>query len=88
MRRNDADEAVRRYQIGVIPVGSQNTFGKSLVNFSKNSTDAKLIAESAMAIVNHRTKPVDVMEIKITDDKAEETKVWNMVYGIYRIKFI
>ncbi len=26
------------------------------------------IAESAMAIINHKTKPVDVMEIRIAED--------------------
>lgn len=68
LRRADAEEAVAKYQIGVIPVGSTNNFGKKVISSSKQETEPMLIAESAMAIINHKTKPVDVMEICMAED--------------------
>ncbi|CAL8113166.1 unnamed protein product [Orchesella dallaii] len=72
LRREDADEAVLRYPVGVIPVGLQNQFGKSLLKSFSGDPEPKFIAEAAMAIVNHRMRPADVMEIKIADTESQD----------------
>ncbi|ODN00086.1 Acylglycerol kinase, mitochondrial [Orchesella cincta] len=78
LRREDAEEAVLRYPVGIIPVGTENQFGKQLLKSFRNDPEPKFIAEAAMAIVNHRMRPADVMEIKIADtdkqDEGEEPK--------------
>lgn len=65
LRRDDADSAVSNYPIGVIPVGTQNKFAKRLLELPRDVSESKFIAEATMAIVNHKLRPADVMEIQI-----------------------
>jgi len=79
LRREDADQAVLRYPIGVIPVGSQNQFSKRLLKSFSNDPEPKFIAEAAMAIVNHRMRPADVMEIKIADTEKQVISTYHNI---------
>lgn len=69
LRREDAEEALRRYPLAVIPVGSHNKFAHNLFHnkAGKDYSDPRLIAEAAMAVVKHKIRPQDVMQITISD---------------------
>ena len=49
--------------IGVIPLGTVNSLAKSL--FEDGRTEVDRLAMAAMCVVKGRTKPVDVMHIKV-----------------------
>jgi diacylglycerol kinase family enzyme len=68
MRRGDAEEAIRKYPIGVIPLGHSNQFAKRLMRYKDDTPDPQFIAESAMAVVRHKMKLQDLMEITIIED--------------------
>jgi len=65
-------EAIMRFPIGIIPLGSQNQSAKRLLNYKSEYSEPKFIAEATMAIVRHRVQPQDVMEIMITEEKVED----------------
>lgn len=64
MRREDFDDATKRFPLAVIPVGTQNYFAKNLFDGSFSSKP-EFIAESTMAIIRHNYCTRDVLEIKV-----------------------
>lgn len=76
LRRDDAEEALRKYPVAVLPLGFHNQFANRLFQRKGEDSDPKLIAEAAMAIVKHKIRPKDVMEITIADEEVTiETKL-------------
>jgi len=71
LRREDADDAARKFPIGIIPVGIRNKFAKSLFP-KENATDPELIAESTMAIVRHKIKAHDVLRIEVMESNQNQ----------------
>ena len=68
LRREDAEEAVRRYPVAVIPGGIHNTFAKKLFDpHERLRAEKDVIAEAAMSIGRHRIVAQDVVEVKRMD---------------------
>lgn len=54
---------MRRYPVGVIPLGYTNCLATSLFGGNDNN-QVKVICEATMAVIRDVRKPVDVMKIE------------------------
>lgn len=70
LRREDAEDALSKYPVAVIPLGFHNQFAKRLFNYKSEEADPRFIAESTMAIVKHKIKPQDVMQVTISEENV------------------
>jgi acylglycerol kinase len=83
LRRPDEAWAVKRFPLGVIPIGKRNTVAQRLIPNSadiletrgKKVGEVQLLAESAMAVIREALKPVDVMRVKAS---ARDNPVFSM----------
>uniref|UniRef100_A0A2R5LNC1 Acylglycerol kinase, mitochondrial n=1 Tax=Ornithodoros turicata TaxID=34597 RepID=A0A2R5LNC1_9ACAR len=71
MSREDYATASKMYPIGVIPSGKTNTLSRSLF-WQTGMTDARWIAESAMAVVREQVDQLDVLRVTLDPASAEE----------------
>ncbi|XP_059169163.1 acylglycerol kinase, mitochondrial-like [Physella acuta] len=67
LRKEDRNFA-ENIPLGVIPLGSSNSFFKIL--FGHDLDEVKAVAEAAIAVVRAITKKVDVIKLQTTDDKT------------------
>jgi len=70
LRRDDAEEAIRRYPIGIIPLGDENNFARGLLNYKGDPKEPKFIAEAAMTVVKHKMTPSDLAEVTIVENDS------------------
>lgn len=56
--------------IGIIPLGNTNRFARKWFGYGSQKNTVQVIADSAMAVIKGRIKPVDVLSIKGDDGKA------------------
>ncbi|XP_018331823.1 acylglycerol kinase, mitochondrial isoform X1 [Agrilus planipennis] len=60
--------------LGILPLGSHNTVGKTLFPGDGDLKDVKSLADASLAVVEACTKPVDVMKIEVTDKTENSGK--------------
>lgn len=82
LRREDSETAVKRYPIGIIPIGKHNSLTGNLFS-SFLSNEAKYMAECAISIVRDSRRNVDVMRIS-SDEGKEIYAVSNIEWSAYR----
>ncbi|XP_044170381.1 acylglycerol kinase, mitochondrial-like isoform X1 [Acropora millepora] len=81
LRRSDQEE-ISKIPIGVIPLGSHNSFYNRLFG-RKSVGEVRTIGTAALAIVEGFIKPVDVMEIK-GDEGRSTFALSNLHWGAFR----
>ena len=64
LRREDAEEASRRFPIAVIPVGTHNSFATSALH-QKTQSPKEAIAQAAMSISRHHIEPKDAVKVEL-----------------------
>ncbi|CAH3127790.1 unnamed protein product, partial [Porites lobata] len=81
LRRSDQEE-ISKIPIGVIPLGTHNSFCNRLFA-DKHVAEARTIGNAALAIVKGYIRPVDVMEIK-GDEGRSTFAMSNLHWGAFR----
>ncbi|XP_075679546.1 acylglycerol kinase-like protein Mulk [Dermatophagoides pteronyssinus] len=67
LRRKDSSDALRRFPIGILPIGKNNSISYKLnsqIFDPKTDEKAKILAESSMAVIRQTLNNVDVMKIE------------------------
>lgn len=72
LRRDDAEEAVKRFPVSVIPVGTRNSFGNLIFKDAKSPKE--VIAQAAMSISRHHIEPKDAIKVEVINDVSQRTK--------------
>lgn len=89
MTRSDYASACKLYPIGIIPTGKTNTLSKTLF-WKTGMTNARWVAESAMAVVREQMAQVNVLQVKLdppaTESPASEMEKPNTVYAVTRLE--
>jgi len=82
-RRDDSDSAVHKFPLGIIPIGRSNTVAKRLF-WGDHQQEARLLAETAMAVIRGNTRHLDVMSIKANDSEQSVYALASIEWGRYR----
>jgi hypothetical protein len=77
LRRDDAEEAARKYPIAVIPAGLENTFAHKL--YGDCPDEYKFIAQAGMAVVRHRIVPKHVIQYQTIRKLQNVSKIVTFV---------
>ncbi|KAK3868740.1 hypothetical protein Pcinc_025908 [Petrolisthes cinctipes] len=85
LRRVDNEDASRRFPLGILPLGNNNTALSAIWGFRGQPKPLHL-AEATMAIVRDIKRPLDVMEILPFQD-AEKTVPGKPVYAVSGINW-
>ncbi|KAJ6224366.1 hypothetical protein RDWZM_002911 [Blomia tropicalis] len=66
LRRPDCHLAVKRFPIGIVPVGKNNTIAYNLNRhvFTPGDTKVKILGESTMSVIRQLLNEVDVMKVE------------------------
>nr|XP_046918923.1 LOW QUALITY PROTEIN: acylglycerol kinase, mitochondrial-like [Dermatophagoides farinae] len=66
LRRTDSSDAIRRFPIGILPIGKNNSISYKLNSqiYDPRKDKAKILAESSMAVIRQTFNNVDVMKIE------------------------
>lgn len=65
VRRYDSNiNLVKQCPIGILPLGEKNKVAKSLYHEYDNLSDVRQLIEATMAIVNEKSKMMDMIEVK------------------------
>ncbi|PBC29195.1 acylglycerol kinase, mitochondrial [Apis cerana] len=65
-------KSVKQCPIGILPLGQTNKIAKSLYHKYDDLSDIKQMIEATMAIINEKSKMMDMIEIKPIEDNSEE----------------
>jgi len=87
LRRKDANLVSKTLPLGVLPVGVNNHMAKNLCpdRIVDMNGSVPLMAEAAMNVIKRVHRPVDVMEVKLKENKESEKKL-RPLYGLRQIK--
>lgn len=81
LRREDASRAVKKFPLGLLPLGESNTAAGAVMGFTGDPKPLDL-ARATMAIIQNITRPLDLIEITpLQDDESEGTVPPKSVYA-------
>uniref|UniRef100_T1IWW9 Acylglycerol kinase, mitochondrial n=1 Tax=Strigamia maritima TaxID=126957 RepID=T1IWW9_STRMM len=82
LRRDDEDFAVKRFPLGVIPIGKTNTAARYLF-LKDSSAEVRWIAEAAMAVIKENYQSMDIMHIQ-SDGGKPIYAIGKIDLGVFR----
>ncbi|KAJ8891028.1 hypothetical protein PR048_010537, partial [Dryococelus australis] len=84
LRRPDGNlAALRKFPVGILPLGQTNTVASTL--FAVDSNLVRTMANATMAVIREVTKPIDVMKVEALE--TEEELPGKPVYSLSGIRW-
>jgi len=81
LRREDASKAIKKFPLGLLPLGYSNTAAGAVWGFTGAPKPLDL-AKATMAIIHNITRPLDLIEITpLQEDTSEESTPPKPVYA-------
>ncbi|XP_054003363.1 acylglycerol kinase, mitochondrial isoform X2 [Hylaeus anthracinus] len=69
---NSNINSVKQCPIGILPLGETNRIAKSLYHEYDNLSDVRQLIEATMAIIDEKSKMMDMIEVKPIEENSEE----------------